>query len=71
MNTRAYGAELLGTFLFFAIGLGSVQAVGALGADAPLLVVVPLAFGLGLLAAIFAFPSPDQLPDRVSSLIRA
>jgi aquaporin Z len=55
MNTRAYVAELLGTFLFFAIGLTSVQAVGALGAAAPLLVVVPLAFGLGLLAAIFAF----------------
>jgi aquaporin Z len=55
MNTRAYVAELLGTFLFFAIGLSSVQAVGALGAAAPLLVVVPLAFGLGLLAAIFAF----------------
>ena len=55
MNTRAYAAELLGTFLFFAIGLSSVQAVGALGANAPLLVVVPLAFGLGLAAAIFAF----------------
>jgi len=55
MNTRAYAAELLGTFLLFAIGLSSVQAVGALGANAPLLVVVPLAFGLGLAAAIFAF----------------
>ena len=55
MNTRAYLAELLGTFLFFAIGLSSVQAVGALGGAAPLLVVVPFAFGLGLLAAIFAF----------------
>jgi aquaporin Z len=55
MNTRAYLAELLGTFLFFAIGLASVQAVGALEAAAPLLVVVPLAFGLGLLAAVFAF----------------
>ena len=55
MNTRAYLAELLGTFLFFAIGLSSVQAVGALDGAAPLLVVVPLAFGLGLLAAIFAF----------------
>ena len=55
MNTRAYIAELLGTFLFFAIGLSSVQAVGALGGAAPLLVVVPLGFGLGLLAAIFAF----------------
>ena len=56
MNSRAYLAELLGTFLFFAIGMSSVQAVGALGAGAaPLLVVVPLGFGLGLLAAIFAF----------------
>jgi aquaporin Z len=55
MNTRAYVAELLGTFLFFSIGLASVQSVGALGGAAPLLVVVPFAFGLGLLAAIFAF----------------
>lgn len=55
MNTRAYLAELLGTFLFFSIGLSSVQAVGALGGAAQLLVVVPLAFGFGLLAAIFAF----------------
>jgi aquaporin Z len=55
MNARAYLAELLGTFLFFAIGMASVQAVGALGAGAPLLVVVPLGFGLGLLAAIFTF----------------
>lgn len=56
MNARAYLAELLGTFLFFTIGMSSVQGVGALGAGgAPLLVVVPLGFGLGLLAAIFAF----------------
>jgi aquaporin Z len=55
MNARAYLAELLGTFLFFAIGMSSIQAVGAAGAGAPLLVVVPFGFGLGLLAAIFAF----------------
>ena len=56
MNARAYLAELLGTFLFFAIGMSSVQAVGAAGAGAaPLLVVVPLGFGLGLLAAIVTF----------------
>lgn len=55
MNTRAYLAELLGTFLFFTIGLSSVQGVATLGVAAPVLVVVPLAFGLGLLAAIFAF----------------
>jgi aquaporin Z len=56
MNARKYLAELLGTFLFFAIGLTSVQSVGALGPDrAPLMVVVPLGFGFGLLAAIFMF----------------
>ncbi|MBI3748762.1 MAG: aquaporin [Chloroflexi bacterium] len=56
MNARAYLAELLGTFLFFVIGMSSIQAVGALGPGvAPLMVVVPLGFGLGLLAAIFAF----------------
>ncbi len=54
MNTRSYLAEALGTFLFFAIGMSSIQAVGALGGAAPLLVVVPLGFGLGLMAAIFA-----------------
>jgi aquaporin Z len=55
MNARAYLAELLGTFLFFAIGMSSVHSVGVLGAAAPLLVVVPFAFGLGLLAAIVTF----------------
>ena len=55
MNARAYLAELVGTFLFFAIGMSSVQAVGVLGAAAPLLVVVPLGFGFGLLAAIVTF----------------
>jgi aquaporin Z len=55
MNARAYLAELLGTFLFFVIGMSSIQAVGVLGGAAPLLVVVPLGFGLGLLAAIFSF----------------
>jgi aquaporin Z len=56
MNARKYLAELLGTFLFFAIGLMSVQTVLAIGDDrAPLMVVVPLGFGFGLLAAIFMF----------------
>ena len=56
MNARKYLAELLGTFLFFAIGLASVQTVLALGDDrAPLMVVVPLGFGFGLVAAIFTF----------------
>lgn len=56
MNARSYLAELLGTFLFFTIGLSSIQSVLILGdAKAPLMVVVPLGFGFGLLAAIFAF----------------
>jgi aquaporin Z len=55
MNTRAYLAELLGTFLFFTIGYASVGAIGASGVPTPGLLVVPFAFGFGLLAAIFAF----------------
>ncbi len=53
LNLRACAAELVGTFLFFAIGFMAVQSTVAL--QAPVLVVVPFAFGLGLLAAIAAF----------------
>jgi aquaporin Z len=53
MNARAYLAELLGTFLFMTIGYSSVAAFGVAGV--PGLLVVPFSFGLGLLAAIFAF----------------
>jgi MIP family channel proteins len=53
LNLRACVAELVGTFLFFAIGFTAVQATGAL--QAPVLLVVPFAFGFGLLAAIAAF----------------
>src|SRR5215207_8665262 len=52
MSTRKYLAELLGTFLFMTIGYASVVAFGV--AEAPGLLVVPFAFSLGLLAAIFA-----------------
>ena len=55
MNTRAYLAELLGTFLFLTIGYASVPAFAVASAPTPNLLVVPFAFGLGLLAAIFAF----------------
>ena len=55
MATRAYLAELLGTFLFMTIGYFSVAALGAASAPTPNLLVVPFSFGLGLLAAIFAF----------------
>jgi aquaporin Z len=53
MSTRKYLAELLGTFVFMSIGYLSVPAFQAAGA--PGLLVVPFSFGLGLLAAIFAF----------------
>jgi aquaporin Z len=53
MLTRKYLAELIGTFLFLTIGYASVAAFGAAGVSG--LVVVPFAFPLGLLAAIFAF----------------
>jgi aquaporin Z len=55
MNTRAYLGELLGTFLFMMLGYASVGAVGAADPPITVLLVVPFGFGLGLLAAIFAF----------------
>ncbi len=53
MDIRKALAELVGTFLFMAIGYASVAAFSA--AQAPGLLVVPFSFGFGLLAAIFAF----------------
>jgi aquaporin Z len=55
MNARKYLAELLGTFLFMMIGYTSVAAFNAVSPVLPGLLVVPFSFGLGLLAAIFAF----------------
>lgn len=55
MNARKYVAELLGTFLFMMIGYTSVAAFHATDPATPGLLVVPFSFGLGLLAAIFAF----------------
>jgi aquaporin Z len=55
MNTRAYLAELIGSLLFFTLGYASVGAIGAASVPTSNLLVVPFAFGLGLLAAIFAF----------------
>ena len=55
MNAKAVLAELLGTFLFMTIGYLSVAAVGAAPLPTSNLLVVPFGFGLGLLAAIFAF----------------
>jgi MIP family channel proteins len=55
MNIKKVVAELLGTFLFFTIGYLSVAAIANASSPAPNLLVVPFSFGLGLLAAIYAF----------------
>jgi aquaporin Z len=55
MNARKYLAELLGTFMFMMVGYMSIPAFQHAAPPAPNLLVVPFAFGLGLLAAIFAF----------------
>jgi aquaporin Z len=52
MDMRRLVAEAIGTFIL--VGIGSLTIVGATMMDAPILVVVPFGFGLGLLAAIHA-----------------
>ena len=52
MEARKYLAELVGTFILVVIGSMSIVAAGTM--SAPILVVVPFGFGLGLLAAIQA-----------------
>jgi aquaporin Z len=47
-----YLAELVGTFILVFMGSMSMLAAGATGA--PVMVVVPFGFGLGLLAAIYS-----------------
>jgi aquaporin Z len=55
MNTRAYLAELLGTFLFLTLGYLSVGAAAGAQPSLQALLVVPFSFGFGLLGALFAF----------------
>jgi aquaporin Z len=50
---QKYFAELLGTFIL--VFVGTTAIVGAVRAGAPVLVVVPFAFGLALLAGLYAF----------------
>lgn len=50
---RNYAAELLGTFILVFVGTTAVVAAGR--ADAPVLLVAALAFGLALLAGLYAF----------------
>lgn len=51
MDTRKLLAEAVGTFILVAVGSMSILAVGAMEGS-PALVVIPIGFGLGLLAAI-------------------
>ena len=51
MNTRKLLAEAIGTFILVGMGSMGILATGAM-AGTPALVVIPIAFGLGLLAAI-------------------
>jgi aquaporin Z len=52
---RLYLAELLGTFLFLTIGYAAVANFNATQPVVAGILVVPFAFGFGLLAAIYAF----------------
>jgi aquaporin Z len=51
VNTRKLLAEAIGTFILVGMGSLAILATGAM-AGTPALVVIPIGFGLGLLAAI-------------------
>jgi aquaporin Z len=50
---QRYSAELLGTFIL--VFGGTTAIVGAIRTDTPVLIVIPFAFGLALLAGLYAF----------------
>jgi aquaporin Z len=50
---QTYLAEVCGTFIL--VFVGTTAIVGAIRMDAPVLVVIPFAFGLALLAGLYAF----------------
>ncbi|MGI8518616.1 MAG: aquaporin [Acidimicrobiia bacterium] len=52
MSIDKYLAEAVGTFIL--VFLGSMSVLAAIATDSPIMVAVPLGFGLGLMAAIFA-----------------
>ena len=52
MVINKYLAELLGTFIL--VFFGSMSVLAAVATSGPVMTIVPLGFGLGLLAAIFA-----------------
>jgi aquaporin Z len=52
VSINKYLAEAVGTFIL--VFVGSMSVLAALAMDSPVMAVVPLGFGLGLMAAIFA-----------------
>ena len=52
VSINKYLAEAIGTFIL--VFLGSMSVLAAIATDSPIMVAVPLGFGLGLMAAIFA-----------------
>jgi len=52
VTINKYLAEAVGTFIL--VFIGSMSVLAAAATDSPVMVAVPLGFGLGLLAAIFA-----------------
>jgi aquaporin Z len=52
-SMRSYAAEVLGTFTLVFVGTTAIVAAGR--ADTPGLLVAPFAFGLALLAGLYAF----------------
>lgn len=52
MVINKYLAELVGTFIL--VFFGSMSVLAAAATEGPVMTIVPLGFGLGLLAAIFA-----------------
>jgi len=52
VSINNYLAEAIGTFIL--VFLGSMSVLAAIATDSPIMVAVPLGFGLGLMAAIFA-----------------
>ena len=57
---QKYLAEVLGTFVLVLIGTMGIVAAGRLGD--PVAVVVPLAFGLALLAGLYALRGGVRRP---------
>ncbi len=55
MDVKKIAAELVGSFLFLSIGYLSVAAANAAATPTSALLIIPFGFGLGLLAAIYAF----------------